>query len=58
MTKLLENITDWFKSAKQSDLESFINSKRPTNAAEIDYWTREYEFRNQKSNAEVWGRGL
>lgn len=25
------------------DLENFINSKRPTNNAEVEYWTRWYE---------------
>ena len=58
MTKILENITGWFKKTKQSELESFINSKRPTNAAEVDYWTRAYEFKNHNNTTELWGRGL
>lgn len=52
MTKLLENIVGWLSTNPQSQLEQFINSKNPTNAAEIDYWTREYQ------EAQYWGRGL
>lgn len=42
MTKLLEKLTGWLKSSHQSQLEAFINSKRPQNAAEVEYWAREY----------------
>lgn len=27
----------------QSRLEQYINSKHPTNAADVDYWCRQYE---------------
>jgi hypothetical protein len=52
MTKILQNIVDWFKPNQQSQLEQFINSKRPTNAAEVEYWSRAYQ------DAQYWGRGL
>ena len=55
MTQLLEKLTEFFNVKEQSRLESFINSKRPTNAAEVEYWTREYE---NNSNGLFWGRGL
>ncbi|CAB4241761.1 hypothetical protein UFOVP71_299 [uncultured Caudovirales phage] len=55
MTKLLESITNWLAAPnQQSRLEQFINSKNPTNAAEVDYWTRQYE----SDNTTYWGRGL
>ena len=54
MTTMLEKLTEFFKSNEQSRLEQYINSKNPTNAAEVDYWTKEYEYNQQFQ----WGRGL
>jgi len=42
MTKILKKLTEFFTTGYRSDLESFINSKRPTNASEVDYWVRRY----------------
>jgi hypothetical protein len=53
MTKLLEQLTKFFTPNQQSRLEQYINSKNPTNAAEVDYWQRQYD-----SEAQYWGRGL
>ena len=51
---LLERLADMFPKQKyQSRLEQYINSKNPTNAADVDYWQRQYE-----SEAKYWGRGL
>jgi hypothetical protein len=55
MTTLLKKLTKFFSVKEQSRLESFINSKRPTNAAEVDYWTKQYEQNNENL---YWGRGL
>jgi hypothetical protein len=44
----------WFTKPTQSKLEAYIISKRPTNAAEVDFWTRQYE----SNNTQYWGRGL
>ena len=52
MTKLLQNIVSWLTPNQQSQLEQFINSKRPTNAAEVEFWARAYQ------EAQYWGRGL
>jgi hypothetical protein len=52
MTKLLKELTEFFVPKQQSVLEAFINSKRPTNAAEVEFWTRQYE------QAQHWSRGL
>jgi hypothetical protein len=53
MTKLLEQLTKLFATPQQSRLEQYINSKNPTNAAEVDYWQRQYD-----KEAQYWGRGL
>jgi hypothetical protein len=53
MTKLLKRLTKLFTINQQSRLEQYINSKNPTNAAEVDYWQRQYD-----SEAQYWGRGL
>jgi len=52
MLSLLERLAEMFpKQHYQTRLEQYINSKRPTNAAEVEYWQREYD-------AHQWGRGL
>jgi hypothetical protein len=53
MSTLLKKLTQFFTVAQQSRLEQFINSKNPTNAAEVDYWQRQYD-----SEAQYWSRGL
>jgi conjugal transfer/entry exclusion protein len=54
MLSLIERLAEMFpKQQYQSRLEQYINSKRPTNAADVDYWQRQYE-----TEAKYWGRGL
>jgi hypothetical protein len=54
MLAMLEKLADMFPTQKyQTRLEQYINSKNPTNAAEVDYWQRQYD-----SEAQYWGRGL
>ena len=54
MLAILEKLSEMFPTQKyQSRLEQYINSKNPTNAAEVDYWQRQYD-----SEAQYWGRGL
>jgi hypothetical protein len=44
MLSILERLADMFpKVGYQSRLEQYINSKNPTNAADVDYWQRQYE---------------
>jgi hypothetical protein len=45
MTILLKKLTKFFKINHASELERFINSKRPTNAAEVDFWLNQYNRR-------------
>jgi hypothetical protein len=54
LEKVLERLAEMFpKQAYQSRLEQYINSKNPTNGADVDYWQRQYD-----SEAQHWGRGL
>jgi hypothetical protein len=54
MLSLMERLAEMFpKAGYQSRLEQYINSKRPMNAADVDYWTRQYE-----SEGQYWSRGL
>ena len=54
MLSLIERLADMFpRQGYQSRLEQYINSKNPTNAAEVDYWQRQYD-----SEAQYWCRGL
>ena len=54
MLSLLERLAEMFpKQHYQTRLEAYIASKHPTNAADVDYWQRQYE-----SEAQYWGRGL
>jgi hypothetical protein len=50
---MFKKLINWLTPSSQSQLERFIVSKNPTNAAEVEYWTREYEAKNF-----VWARGL
>jgi hypothetical protein len=54
MLSILERLAEMFpKAGYQTHLEQYINSKNPTNAAEVDYWQRQYD-----SEAKYWSRGL
>ena len=41
-TTLLQKLTEFFKLNQSSSLEQFINSKRPTNHAEVEFWLNQY----------------
>lgn len=54
LEKVLERLAEMFpKQQYQSRLEQYINSKNPTNAADVDYWQRQYDTESQ-----YWSRGL
>ena len=55
MTTLIKKLTKFLEPNQQSQLEQFINSKQPTNAAEVEYWTKQYE---QSHSDFVWARGF
>jgi hypothetical protein len=52
MLNILERLAEMFPQ-QPSRLEYYINSKNPTNAAEVDYWQRQYE-----TEGKYWSRGL
>lgn len=47
LSLLLNKILNFFESLQESDLESYISSRHPSNAAEIDHIIREYCYRNK-----------
>ena len=54
LERVLERLAEMFpKQAYQSRLEQYINSKNPTNAADVEYWQRQYDTESQ-----YWSRGL
>lgn len=54
MLRMLEQLAEMFpKQHYQTRLEQYIISKNPTNAADVDYWQRQYE-----SEAKYWSRGI
>jgi hypothetical protein len=52
MLALLERLAEMFPQ-QPSRLEMYINSKNPSNAADVDYWQRQYE-----TEGKYWSRGL
>ena len=54
---LLNKITQWFKTVftttKQSELDAYITSKKPTTTAEVEYWINNYD-RKQLKGVLVW----
>lgn len=46
MLTLLERLAEMFpKQHYQSELEHYIASKFPQNAADVEHWSREYEYK-------------
>ena len=49
MMSLLERLAEMFPDSNyQSRLEQYINSKHPTNAADVEYWTMQYHHKVQQ----------
>lgn len=46
MIQYLKSIINWFTrpNTYQTEIETYILSKRPTSVAEIEHWTRQYEL--------------
>jgi hypothetical protein len=49
---IIKKIISWFK--QPTELEAYITSKRPTNAAEVDYWATRYS--QERKSSFVWGQ--
>jgi hypothetical protein len=55
MLSFVERLAEMFPQQDyQSRLEQYIHSKRPTNAAEVEYWQRQYDYNSGSS----WSRSL
>lgn len=47
MLGLLERLAEMFpKQHYQSELDRYISNRNPLNAADVDYYTKEFEHRN------------
>ena len=47
MLGLLERLAEMFpKQHYKSELDRYISSKYPTNAADVEHWTKEYQHRH------------
>ncbi len=47
MANLLERLAEMFpKQHYQSELDRYISSKRPQNAADVEHYTKEFEQRS------------
>ena len=46
ITELARPILSSIKAHNKSDMEVFVESKRPTSVAEAEYWMREYHNKN------------
>jgi hypothetical protein len=44
MSKLIKEITEFF-GKEPSALETFINSKNPQTHADIEFWSKYFEYR-------------
>jgi hypothetical protein len=53
MKTLINAIQKLFGQKYHSDLEQYIAGKNPTNAADVDYWQRQYEH---KTYTQSWGQ--
>lgn len=48
MLSLLERLAEMFpKQHYQSELERYVNSRFPQNAADVEHFTKEFEYRKQ-----------
>jgi hypothetical protein len=43
---MFKKLINWLK--QPSDLEKYVLSKNPTNAAEVEYWAIQYQYQTQK----------
>ena len=51
---MFAKLKQWFQKNPKSDLEAYIISKNPQNAADVDHWVRYYQSWEERA----WGRGI
>ena len=44
---LKERLREMFPNQYQSDIEQYIESKNPKNAAEVEHWLQQYTYQNR-----------
>jgi hypothetical protein len=50
MTQLLERLAEMFpKQNYQSRLEQYLNTKSITSAADVEYWSRQYDKNSDRN---------
>jgi hypothetical protein len=50
----IASIKQQFKNSNQVELDRYVASKKPSTAAEVDYWVREYDRKQPNS---YWSKG-
>lgn len=48
MQEFFKKLVEFFTQMHQSEVDAYISSKNPGNAAEVEYWLRQYDNRYQK----------
>jgi hypothetical protein len=46
---LVERLREMFPNQYKSDVELYIESKNPKNAAEVEHWLQQYTYHDQKN---------
>lgn len=46
---LVERLREMFPNQYKSDVEQYIESKNPKNAADVEHWLQQYTYHNQKN---------
>ena len=57
MKEFFQKLVEFFAPTNQyqSEVDTYISSKNPSNAADVEYWLRQYESRS-KSLTQVYSR--
>lgn len=51
MLRILERLAEMFPKAHyQNELDRFVSSKNPQNAADVEHFTKEFEYRISQRN--------
>jgi hypothetical protein len=46
---LMERLQEMFPNQYKSDVELYIESKNPKNAADVEHWLQQYTYHDQKN---------
>jgi hypothetical protein len=46
---LVERLREMFPNQYKSDVELYIESKNPKNAADVEHWMQQYTYHDQKN---------